>query len=46
VSKSKSIQILFFLRVEMVLKCVAKTYKSQTVVSPTLSAHSGRQTVL
>ena len=30
VSKSKSKQILFFLRVEMVLMCVAKTYKSQT----------------
>ena len=44
-SKSKSKQILFFLQVEMVLMCVAKTYKSQTVVSPTLSSHSGRQTV-
>jgi hypothetical protein len=31
VSKSKSKQILFFLPVEMVLMCVAKTYKSQTV---------------
>jgi hypothetical protein len=32
VSKSKSKGILFFLLVEMVLICVAKTYKSQTVM--------------